>query len=74
MKYDSDKQNLELKIGDADEAISNATGLVTKTSFNVMVTEIENKILDVTGLITSTNFNTKVLTLIKILKQRFKIR
>lgn len=34
-------------------------GLLTKTNFNLEVTEIENKVPDITVLVTKTEFSTK---------------
>ena len=44
-QYNTDKQNLEKKIGDADQKIPDTSGLVTTTVLNTKVNEVENKFL-----------------------------
>ena len=52
-QYNTDKQNLEKKIGNADEK----NGLVTTTVLNTKVNEVENKIPDTSSLLTTTVLN-----------------
>ena len=51
-KYDTDKSNLEKKISDADNKISNTSGLVKKQII-MLITEIEGKIPSISGLATT---------------------
>ena len=51
--YDTDKQDLEKKISDAEKSIPNASVLVKKTDYNFKIAEIESKIPSITGLATN---------------------
>ena len=52
-KYDTDKQNLEKKISDADENVRGTSGLVKKVEQNAKIIEIESKIPSISRLATS---------------------
>ena len=56
----TDKQNLEKKIGDVDEEIPGKSGLVTITVLNTKNIEVENKISHTGSLVTTTVLNTKI--------------
>ena len=59
-KRNRDNQNLEKKIGDADEKNPDINGLVTTTVFNTKISEAENKISDNNSLVTTTVLNIKI--------------
>ena len=52
-KYDTDKSDLENKIIDADKKIPNIDGLVKKTDYNAIITEIESKISSISCFATN---------------------
>ena len=52
-RYDTDKQNLEKKISDADKNVRGTSGLVKKVEQNAKIIEIESKIPSISGLATS---------------------
>ena len=56
----TDKQNLEKKIGDVGNIIPDTSGLVTTTALNAKLGEVENKILNTNSLVTTTVLNTKI--------------
>ena len=43
-QYNTDKQNLEKKIGDVDKKIPDTSGLVTTTVLNTKISEVEKNI------------------------------
>ena len=43
-EYNTDKQNLEKKIGNVDKQIPDFRGLVTTTAFNTKFSKVENNI------------------------------
>ena len=51
-QYNTDKQNLEKKIGGVDKKIPDTSGLVTTTILNTKISEVENKIPDTSSLVT----------------------
>ena len=59
-QYNTDKQNLEKKIGDFDEEIPDKSGLVTITVLNTKNSEVENKISHTSSLATATVLNTNI--------------
>ena len=60
-QYNTDKQNLEKKIGDVDKKYQIRTsGLVTATVLNTKISKVENKIPKNSGLVTTTVLNTKI--------------
>ena len=59
-KYNTDKQNLEKKIGDVDKKIPDTSSLVTATLLNTKIREVENKIPNTSNLVTTTVLNTKI--------------
>ena len=50
----TDKQNLEKKIGDVDKKIPDRSGLATATIFNTTISEVESKLPDNSTYITTT--------------------
>ena len=50
-QYNTDKQNLYKKIGNADQKAPDTSGLVTKTVFNTKISEADNKITDTSSLV-----------------------
>ena len=56
-QYNTEKQNLEKKIGDADKKIPDRNGLVTTTVLNTKISEVENKIPNNPEYITTQEFN-----------------
>ena len=52
-KYDTDKSDLEKKIGDAGKTIADTSRLVKKADYNAWTTEIQIQIPSVTGLATN---------------------
>ena len=56
-QYNTDKQNLEKKIGDVDEKTPDASDWVTKTVLITKISEIENKISNSSKYITTQEFN-----------------
>ena len=59
-KRNRGNQNLEKKIGDADEKNPDINGLVTATVLNTKTSEAENKISDNSSLVTTTVLNIKI--------------
>ena len=59
-QYNTDKQNLEEKIGDVDKKIPATSGLVTTTASNAKISEVKSKIPDTCSLVTITVLNTKI--------------
>ena len=60
-KRNRGNQNLEKKIGDADEKNkTDINGLVTATVLNTKISETENKISDNSSLVTTTVLNIKI--------------
>ena len=52
-QYNTDKQNLEQKIGDVDKRIPDMSSLVTTTVLNTKISEVETKIPSTNGLVTT---------------------
>ena len=52
-KYEKDGSDFEDKINKLDKKIPDVSGLVKKTNFNSIITEVEGKIPSITGLATS---------------------
>ena len=52
-KYDTDKSNLEKKIGDTDKKVSDTSDFVNETDLNAKITETESKIPSISGLATN---------------------
>ena len=50
---DTDKLDLEKKIGDVDKKIPDTSGLVKKSDFSSKITQIEGKIPSISGLATN---------------------
>ena len=55
-QYDADKQNLEKKVGNIDKKIQHVSGLVTATTLNTKISEVDNKIPDHDKYITAQEF------------------
>ena len=58
-QYNTDKQNLEKKIGDVDKKIPYASNFMTNTVFNIKISEVENKISNTSNLLSANVLNTK---------------
>ena len=58
-QYNTDKQNLEKKIGDVDKKIPYASNFMTSTVFNIKISEVENKISNTSNLLSANVLNTK---------------
>ena len=56
-EYNTDKQNLEIKIWDIDNKVPDASCLVTTTVLNTNFSEVENKFLGSSKYITTQEFN-----------------
>ena len=56
-QYNTDKQKLEKKNGDANKKISDTAGLVTTAILNTKINEVENKFFDHAKYITNQKFN-----------------
>ena len=56
-KYDTDKTDLQNKIGDANKKILDTSGLVKKTDYSTKISEIESKIPSISGLATTSALN-----------------
>ena len=57
-QYNTDKQNSQKTIGDADKKTPDTSGLVTTAVLNTKIIEAENKIPDTSSLVTV--FDTKI--------------
>ena len=53
IKYDTDKSDLEKKIGDVDRKIPDTSGFVEKTDYSSKITKVEGKIPSISGLATN---------------------
>ena len=56
----TDKQNLEKKIKDANKKLPGISGLETKNVLNTKSSKAEKKISDISGKLTTTAFNTTI--------------
>ena len=56
-QYNTDKQNLKMKIEDVENKISDTSSLVTTAVLNAKIIEVENKIPNDNKYITSPEFN-----------------
>ena len=59
-QYNTDKQNVEKKIGDVYKKTSDTSGVVTTTVLNTKGSEYANKIPDTSSLMTTIVLNTKI--------------
>ena len=59
-QYNTNKQNLEKKIGVVDKKAPDIGGLVTTTVFNTKISEAENKMPNTSNVVTKTVLNTKI--------------
>ena len=62
-QYNTNKQNLEKKIGDVDKKTSDTSdtsGLVTTTVLSTKISEVENKISNISSLVTTTVLSSKI--------------
>ena len=57
-QYNTDKQNLEKKIGDVDKKIPDTSGLVTTAVLKTKITDVEKKILNTSSLVNTAILNT----------------
>ena len=59
-QYNTDKQNLEKKIGGVGKKIPDMRGLVTAAVLNTNIREVENKIPDTSSLVNTTVLNAEI--------------
>ena len=62
-QYNTDKQNLQKKIGDVETKIPDVSGLATTTVLNTKIGEVERKIPYTSGLATADVHNMKIVKL-----------